>query len=220
MSLDSINNYAAPRSTDTSNTSSSSSSNMSSSTLTMQDFFSLMVAELSNQDMYNTVDNTQYISQLAQFSMMQAFSDLRETFSSSFSDLTMAYSISYGVGLIGKEVTLAKVDDNGNVSTYKGIVEGVNLFNGKTEIVVDGKTFALNSVMKVKEPDIIIPDSDVKENNDSVDETGETNDSVDETEETNGSVDNTEEDGAAGSGGDGSEDSGSTGGSEGGGDGE
>lgn len=160
MSIELINSYSSARNANASNTSNGLSSN---TTLTMQDFFSLMVAELSNQDMFNTVDNTQYISQLAQFSMMQAVSDLSETFTTSFSELSMAYSSYYGVSLIGKEVTLAEINDDGGIFVHKGIVESVNLFNGSAEIVVDGKSYALGNVMEVKEPNIIIPDSFVNE---------------------------------------------------------
>lgn len=160
MSIELINNYSGVRSTNAANP---SNNLLSSNTLTMQDFFSLMVAELSNQDMFNTVDNTQYISQLAQFSMMQAVSDLSETFSTSFSELSSTYSTYYGVSLIGKEVTLAQIDSNGEMYVHKGIVESVNLFNGSAEIVVDGKPYALSNVMEVKEPNIIIPDGSIKE---------------------------------------------------------
>jgi len=160
MSIELINNYSDARSTNAANP---SNNLLSSNTLTMQDFFSLMVAELSNQDMFNTVDNTQYISQLAQFSMMQAVSDLSETFSTSFSELSSTYSTYYGVSLIGKEVTLAQIDSDGGMFVHKGIVESVNLFNGSAEIVVDGKPYALSNVMEVKEPNIIIPDGSIKE---------------------------------------------------------
>lgn len=161
MTIELTNNYSNVRNTSVSNT---SNSLLSNNILTMQDFFSLMVAELSNQDMFNTVDNTQYITQLAQFSMMQAVSDLSETFSASFSELSRAYSTYYSVSLIGKEVTLAQIsNDSSNIFIHKGIVESVNLFNGSAEIVVDGKPYALSSVMEVKEPNIIIPDDSIKE---------------------------------------------------------
>ena len=191
MSIE-LNNYTVARNTDTSNSSaaSKSSSNLlSSNSLSMQDFFSLMVAELSNQDMYNTVDNTQYISQLAQFSMMQAVSDLSETFAKSFSDLSLAYSTSYGVSLIGKEVTLAQSDSSGQLYVHKGIVESVNLFNGNAEIVVDGKGYAMSSVMEVKEPNIIIPDDIIREIETRTDVIEESNDSVIEEDSSNGSTD-------------------------------
>ncbi len=38
--------------------------------LSMEDFYALLVAQLSNQDINNTVDNTEFISQMAQFSMI------------------------------------------------------------------------------------------------------------------------------------------------------
>ena len=38
--------------------------------VTMEDFLSLMVAQLKNQDFMNPMDDTQYITQLAQISSM------------------------------------------------------------------------------------------------------------------------------------------------------
>lgn len=142
MSISSINNSTVSGAGNTIN----SSKAADNSTLTMDDFFSLMVAQLKNQDMYNTTDNTEFIAQMAQFSMVQALSDL--------SELSMT---SYGVSLIGKEATIAQIADDGTVSSIEGIVESVNFYNGGTQVVVDGKSYALSSVMSVQEPKIIIP---------------------------------------------------------------
>lgn len=142
MSLKSINNSTVSGSSGVSTPKSSSSNN----TLDMDDFFKLMVAQLKNQDMNNTTDSTQFIAQMAQFSMVQALSDL--------SELSMT---SYGVSLIGKEATIADVDDNGNVKSVVGIVKSVNFYNGGTQVVVDGKNYKLSSVMSVQEPKIIVP---------------------------------------------------------------
>lgn len=125
------------------NTSSSSSSN---SLLSMDDFLSLMVAQLANQDMYNPVDNSEYIAQMAQFSMIQALTEM-----------TKASSTSYGVSLIGKEATVATTDGSGYTYETTGIVEGVNLYNGETRIVIDGEPYSLSSVTRIAEPKIIIP---------------------------------------------------------------
>lgn len=147
MSIDSINNatnYSASGTTGTGGTSNVGKS--SNSTLNMDDFFSLIVAQLKNQDMYNTVDDTQYIQQMAQFSMIQALSDM--------SELSMT---SYGVSLIGKEVTVASVKSDGSIQSIKGLVDSVTFYNGSPQVVVEGKNYSLSSVMAVKEPDIIIP---------------------------------------------------------------
>lgn len=142
MSIDSVSPYA-PIATTQKNTTKSSSN-----TLAMDDFFKLMVAQLSNQDMNNPMDNSQFIAQMAQFSMVQALSDL--------SDMS---STAYSVGLIGKEVTVAQSNDDGSLSSTTGIVEGVNLYNGASKVIVDGAAYDLSSIMVVKQPNIIIPDS-------------------------------------------------------------
>jgi len=55
-------------------------------------------------------------------------------------------------------VTVARMNGN-TMETITGIVEGVNLFNGSAEIVVEGKAYPLTSVMTVAEPKIIIPNA-------------------------------------------------------------
>jgi flagellar basal-body rod modification protein FlgD len=130
-----------------SQTTTSSTTKTSNNTLSMDDFFELMVAEMSNQDMNNPMDNTQFINQMAQFSMIQALSDLS----------AMA-STSYSVGLIGKEVTVAEPTEDGMINSVTGIVESVNLYNGAAKVVVEGNSYDLSSVMIVKEPDILYPD--------------------------------------------------------------
>lgn len=178
MSIDSINNatnYSTNGTTGTGGTSNvgKSSNNM----LNMDDFFSLIVAQLKNQDMYNTVDDTQYIQQMAQFSMIQALSDM--------SELSMT---SYGVSLIGKEVTVASVKSDGSIQSIKGLVDSVTFYNGSPQVVVEGKNYSLSSVMAVKEPDIIIP------------KTPETNNNQDTTGNTGGTEGNGDDDAGSGTG--------------------
>lgn len=137
MSINSINNYTSTGTSATSNTSSTSSDN---GTLTMDDFFQLMVAQLSNQDMYNTVDNTEYIAQMAQFSMVQALADL-----------STASATTYGVSLIGKQVSIAETASDGTTGYISGVVDGVNLYNGSAKVVVNGSSYDLKNVMLVTE---------------------------------------------------------------------
>jgi flagellar basal-body rod modification protein FlgD len=181
MSITSINNSTTSGASGASGT---GKTNTDNSNLTMDDFFQLMVAQLKNQDMYNTTDNTEFIAQMAQFSMVQALADL--------SELSMT---SYGVSLIGKEATIAKVADDGTVKSIKGIVDSVNFYNGSTQVVVDGKSYALSSVMSVKEPDIIIPNSTVTTNN--TDSTSNsTNTTSDSTDTTTDAANNTDSSGS------------------------
>lgn len=144
MSIDSLNNYGTSGTNSTNNM--SSASGTGTGTLNMDDFLQLLVAQLKNQDMYNTMDDSEYMAQMAQFSMLQAITDM--------SELSMT---SYGVSLIGKEVTVAQIGDDGTVSSIEGIVDSVNFFNGSPQVVVDDKSYSLSSVMSVNEPNIIIP---------------------------------------------------------------
>lgn len=149
MSTESINNQRViTPTTQTDQSSSSKSKTAGKNELSMDDFFSLMVSQLSNQDMYNTVDNTQFIAQMAQFSMVKALN----TMISLNENSAAANATNYGVSLIGKEVTIAFEDEDGQLYQKKGVVDRVNLFNGKTELVVDGKSYDLSNVMSVSQP--------------------------------------------------------------------
>ena len=139
MSIDSINKSTV---TGASYDPSSLSGKAGKNTLTMDDFFQLMVAQMTNQDVYNTADSSEFISQMAQYSMVQAIADL-----------STAYQTSYGVNLIGKEVTLAKGNSDGTITTATGTVDRVNLYNGSVEVVVGGKIYDLSSVMTVQQPE-------------------------------------------------------------------
>lgn len=139
MAVDSINNYLNTAAT-TSSTSTSTTKTSSNSALNMDDFIKLMVAQLQNQDMYNTTDNTQFMAQMAQYSMVQALTDLKEL-----------NTTTYSVSLIGKDVTLATTDSSGAQKVVTGTVSGVNLQNGDTQIVVDGSTYPISSIVKVSQ---------------------------------------------------------------------
>lgn len=131
MGIDAINGVQSASTT-------KSTAKTSNSTLAMDDFFKLMVAQLQNQDMNNPVDSTQYTSQMAQFSMVQALSDL-----------SSSSKTSYGVSLIGKEVTVAETQDDGTTNVITGTVDGVNLNSGDSEILVNGIKYPISSITEV-----------------------------------------------------------------------
>lgn len=161
MAIDGINPYQYLGSTGQSK---------NNTTLGMDDFFKLMVAQLSNQDMFNTVDDTQFISQMAQFSMVQALNELSQ-----------ASATAYGVSLIGKEATVAVAGQDGELRVVKGIVDSVALYNGTTQIMVEGERFPLSSVMEVKQPNIIIPNETISTVNEAINtESSDNEDSLDE----------------------------------------
>ena len=135
MSVSSISAYTASTAA-TTNTSTASTD--SSNDLTMQDFFTLLAAQLSNQDMNNPVDSTQFISQMAQFSSLSATQEL----SSTVSNLS---AVSY----IGKNIKATQTDSNGVATYINGIAEKVEFLSGETYITVDGNRVSTNEITQV-----------------------------------------------------------------------
>jgi flagellar basal-body rod modification protein FlgD len=106
--------------------------------LSMDDFLQLMVAQLQNQDMFSPTDSSQFISQMAQFSMVNALMNMQEL-----------SNVTYSMSLIGKQATVAFLTDTGEMKSLTGTVEGVNLFNGEAEVVIGGEAYGMANVMSV-----------------------------------------------------------------------
>lgn len=79
------------------------SSTSSSSALGKDDFLKLLVTQLQNQDPLNPTDNTQFVSQLAQFSSLEGITNLNTTLEGTTSKLTSIENYSTA-GLIGRYV--------------------------------------------------------------------------------------------------------------------
>ncbi|MDR1246310.1 MAG: hypothetical protein LBK57_04705 [Clostridiales Family XIII bacterium] len=108
--------------------------------LSMDDFFQLMVAQLQNQDMFNPTDNSEMVNQMAQFSMVNALSDMQEL-----------SSVTYSMSLIGKLATVAYMKD-GQMYSDSGVISGVNLFNGAAEVIIGNASYGIANVMSVTDP--------------------------------------------------------------------
>lgn len=102
-------------------------------------FLKLLVAEMSNQDPLEPTSNSEFISQLAQFSSMQYMLD-----SSKYAESN------YAAGLVGKTVTATKMEGTEAV-TKTGVVEKVYKGADNSYLVtVDGEDFALKNISSVQ----------------------------------------------------------------------
>lgn len=114
--------------------------NKSESGVKVEDFLQLMIAQMTNQDFMNPADDTQYVTQMAQFATMEAMQELSH------------YSqTNYVSSLIGKTVTAASYALGGNVSKETGIVSKVNFSGDEFTITVNGKEFQMNQIMTVND---------------------------------------------------------------------
>ena len=112
----------------------------SSSSVDINDFLSLMVAQLQNQDFMNPVDDTQYVTQLAQFATMQQMQEMG------------AYTkTSYTMSLVGKNVTAAKFTVSGELQKEVGTVQKISLVDNEYAVYVNDVKFTLDQIMEVNE---------------------------------------------------------------------
>jgi flagellar hook assembly protein FlgD len=103
-----------------------------------QDFLTLMVTQLKNQDFMNPVDDTQYVAQLAQFATMQQMQELAEYSKSS-----------YVASLLGKTVTASKFKVNGELDTTTGAIDKISLVDGEYTVSIGDKSYSLEQIMQL-----------------------------------------------------------------------
>ena len=101
---------------------SDSTSSTASSSLSSDDFLTILVAQLQNQDPFNSQDPSEMIGQIAQLSTLEQLTTMNDTLTSVLTALNLQ-SASSSVSYIGKTVmasgySLTKEDDAVSSSTY------------------------------------------------------------------------------------------------------
>ena len=104
------------------------------------DFMKLLTTQLTTQDPMNPMKDTEFISQMANFSSLEQMRSLSKSFDSFTSDQKMAAAPSY----LGRQVTITNA--TGDVT---GVVEAIKLSNGKPAVVVNGKTYETNLITSI-----------------------------------------------------------------------
>ncbi len=106
----------------------------------VEDFLMLMVAQLQNQDFMNPVDDAEYMTQMAQFSMMTSMEEMNKLSQNA-----------YAANMVGKTVTVATMEPGGKVTKDTGVVSQLSLVNGEFLITVNDKQYRLNQIMTINE---------------------------------------------------------------------
>ncbi|MGE4213250.1 MAG: flagellar hook capping FlgD N-terminal domain-containing protein [Anaerotignaceae bacterium] len=119
-------------------TTATTASSTASSSLTMDDFYQLMVAQFQNQDPTNPSDTGDYLNQMIQMAVVDAIGTITET------SVT-----SYAASLVGKEVTVASYDSKNNMTEVCGVVTATGKYADDQIIIIDGKSYALSQIMAI-----------------------------------------------------------------------
>ncbi len=119
--------------------------------LQFEDFLQLMVQQLQNQTMDNTADTSEMLNQLVQMSTVEMLSTVKDGLEA----LVNASTLNYAASLVGKTVTVGRLDDEGKLEEVVGTVTGTGTYQGMAVIFVDGEMYALNDIMAIGElPDL------------------------------------------------------------------
>jgi flagellar basal-body rod modification protein FlgD len=108
----------------------STSSSDSSTSLDKDAFLQLLVTQMQYQDPLEPTDNTEYMSQLAQFSTVEELQNINDTFSANRS-----------LSLAGQYVILNVPDSAGNISQVSGLVDYVTISSGKTYFSINDQYY-------------------------------------------------------------------------------
>lgn len=107
--------------------------------VSVDDFLQLMIAQMKNQDFMNPVDDTQYVTKLAQFTTMQYMEDMAYNSKSNFIS-----------SLVGKNVVASKMTVSGELDTQEGIVNKISLVDNEYLVYVNDKPYKMSEVMQIK----------------------------------------------------------------------
>ena len=106
--------------------------------LDFDSYLQLLASQMSNQDFNDPMSDSEFLSQMASYSMMEAIGTMNQQ-----------SQISYATSLVGKAVT---VNDNGTVDT--GIVESVIISDDKYYLLVNGQKYTTDQVSDVVDTDV------------------------------------------------------------------
>ena len=113
--------------------------------LDFEDYLQLMVQQLQNQTMDNTMDSSAMMDQLVQMSSVQMMASLK----ASMDTVADAAALSYASSLVGKTVTVGELDDDGKIQEIVGTVTGTGTYQGTQVIFVNDKMYALSDIMAI-----------------------------------------------------------------------
>lgn len=122
-------------------------------------FLKMLVGQMANQDPFNPQDPTQYITQLAQFSsleQMMTLNDSMEYLIGVNNGFLVNSALQTASSLIGKNVEVSSLDEDGKYQDYSGKVQSVAVKDGTVVLELklengEVKEFEYSELVKVNE---------------------------------------------------------------------
>ena len=105
--------------------------------LDMTDFITLMITQMTNQGIDDTMDTSEMLNQMVQMQMIQ-----------SMVNMTDATTMNYAASLVGKEVTVGKYNGT-ELEELVGTVTATGTKDGQHIIFINDEYYYLNEIMAV-----------------------------------------------------------------------
>lgn len=114
------------------------------SSLDKDAFLQLLVTQMQYQDPLEPTDNTEYMSQLAQFSELESMNNLSSSFSKS-----------QALGLVGQYVILNTTNASGAQTQVAGLVQYVTVKDNQALLCVNDKYYTMDEFDSVVDYDYV-----------------------------------------------------------------
>lgn len=128
---------------------SSTASRVPQKTLGQNDFLKLLAKQFQTQDPMKPMEDTAFIAQMAQFSSLEQSKTMSADMAALRSDQQRAAANSY----LGHRVTV----DDGNKGTAVGDVSAVDARGTEPQLVINGVSYPLSSVLLVEPGSVTTP---------------------------------------------------------------
>lgn len=154
---------------------SATTQNKKNNSLDKDAFLQLLVTQMQYQDPLEPTSNTEYMSQLAQFSSVEELQNINNTFSTNQS-----------LNLAGQYVILNVPDSSGEISQVSGLVDYVTVSDGKAYFSINDEYYPadyLDSVVSLDYLEHLINSSKPTEDGTDTDNNEET-ENTDDTSQT------------------------------------
>ena len=123
-------------------------------------FLNLMLQQLKNQDPTQPTDNTEWLSQLAQYSSLEQMTQMNtgltncmNYISAMYKDMAMNAEITQTLSMVGKEVTITIPDekDSSKTTEITGKVTEANFKDGTGKVKVNGEYYSISNITSIRE---------------------------------------------------------------------
>ena len=111
-------------------------------TLGQQDFLKLLVKKLTTQDPLNPVQDTEFISQMAQFSALEQSKSMQ----TDMAQMRASAAISQANSFLGHVVKV----QTGEAQYEQGVVSAIQIKDGTPKLVISGQAYDLSQVTAVQ----------------------------------------------------------------------